>query len=176
MVQSETCSQNLWKRNKMCCNWWFILFHLFGTLACCSCLMSAINVWHWSMNALWIGFVMRAVKVQDLRFVQKWILRLWPCWIWRHCVGWLINSNTSFSSHEDGGSTFLQNTGNFLRVSPPEDCSVTVYKDYSLVECGIVWLLRWIPDYMRWNTGSHLHADLHCISFQKTIMCESKTQ
>jgi len=61
------------RENKVCCNWRFILFCLSTTLACCICLLSAINAWHWSMNALWIRYVMKAVKVQDLRFVQKWM-------------------------------------------------------------------------------------------------------
>ena len=82
-------------------------------------------------------------------------------------------TNTSFSSHEDGSSRFLQNIGNLLHVSPPEDCSVIVNKDYSLVECGIVWLLRWVLVYMHWNTGLHLHAGLHSITSQKTVMWES---
>lgn len=161
------------RENKMCCNWRFILFRLFGTLACCICLMSTINVWHRSMKALWIRYVMRAVKVQDLRSVEKWILRLWPCGIWHQCVGRSIHTNISVSSHEDGGSRFLQNIDNHLHVSPPEDCTVIVNKDYSLVECGNVWLLRWILDYMHQNTGSHLRAGLHSVTSQKTVMWES---
>ena len=136
-----------------------------------TCVLQLLNVRYkcvtLSMNALWIRYVMRTVKVQDLRFVQKWILRPWPCWIWHRCVGWSINTNTSFYSHEDGGR-FLQNIGNHLHMSPSEDCIVIVSKDYSLVEYGILWLVRWLLDYMHWKIGSHLHAGLHCVTSRKT--------
>jgi len=162
------------RENKMCCNWQFILFCLSVWY---TCMLHLLNVHYKCVTSKYESIMdqvcYESSKSPRFEVCTEMNIETVALWDMTPLCRLIDTYQHFFFLLWNGGSRFLQNIGNHLHVSPPEDCSVIVNKDYSLVECGNLWLLRWILDYMHRNAGSHLHAGLHSITSQKTVMWES---